>query len=272
MRNRISLIVLVMMMAMLCPNAVLQASGYYYRDLGVMDGISSLAWGINNNRQVVGWVRYPEGGAMDSQAFLWTLSAGMQPLGTLGGSYSFAYKISNNGVTVGESKTGLPDGIQTGYYKPLNQPMQKMPDLIPLPGSYSRAYSVNDSGQVVGFSNKVIGVIGEINVFGNQAVIWQNSTATPIDLGTFGGDHGTAFDINNSGVVVGQAEVTPGIADNRAFYWPGSGNIQDLGTLRADGNGLSTARGLNDLGDIVGSATNESNLEEAFIKLSGQDM
>ena len=142
--------------------------------------------------------------------------------------------------------------------------MQQMHDLIPIPGSYSRAYSINDSGQVVGFSNNDAGAI--------QAVIWQNFTATPIALGTFGGDHGTAYDINNSGAVVGQAEVTPGSTDNRAFYWPGSGNIQDLGTLRADGTGLSTARGLNDLGDIVGSATNESNLQEAFIKLSGQDM
>ena len=60
---------------------------------------------------------------------------------------------------------------------------------------------------------------------------------------------------------------TPGIADNRAFYWPGSGNIQDLGTLREDGDGLSTARGPNDLGDIVGSASNESNLEEHYNRI-----
>jgi probable HAF family extracellular repeat protein len=272
MRKRI-LLILVMMTAILCSNAVLQASDYYFRDLGVMDGISSMAWGINNNRQVVGWVNYAAGGPLDSQAFLWTLSGGMQPLGTLGGRYSWAYKISDNGTIVGESQTGalpgFPNGIGTGFYKPLSQAMQQMPHLIPIPNPpppwpYSRAYGVNDSGQVAGFSNNLDAAM--------QAVIWPNFTSTPTALGTFGGDHGVAFDINASGAVVGQAEVTPGSTDAHAFYWPGSGDIQDLGTLRADGAGISTARGLNDMGDIVGGATNEDNLREAFIKLSGGNM
>jgi probable HAF family extracellular repeat protein len=274
MSQRSLLFLLVMLTAVLCAGADLNASTYYYRDLGVMDGNASQAWGINNNRQIVGWVSYPSGGLYTAQAFIWTLANGMQPLGTLGGTYSWAYCINSLGAAVGESQTGpLPgfsNGIGAAYYKPLNQAMQQMLDLvsipaIPPPWPYSRAYGVNDAGQMVGFSNNDDAAM--------QPVIWQNSASAPIELGTFGGEHGIAFGINASGAVVGWTEVTPkNYNDTRAFYWPGAGPIQDLGTLRADNTGISVARSINDLHTVAGSATNESSLREAFIKLSGGSM
>lgn len=274
MSQRALLFLLVMLTAVFWAGTDLTASTYYYRDLGVMDGNSSQAWGINNNQQVVGWVSYPAGGPYAAQAFLWTLSTGMQPLGTLGGTYSWVYCINSLGAVVGESQTGLlpgfPTGIGAAYYKPLNQAMQQMPDLVPIPVEpppwpYSRAYGVNDAGQIVGFSNN--------DNAATQPVIWQNSASAPTALGTFGGEHGIALGINTSGAVVGWTEVTPGnYTDTRAFYWPGAGLIQDLGTLRADNTGIAAARSINDLNTIAGVATNEDSLREAFIKLSGGSM
>ena len=106
-----------------------------------------------------------------------------------------------------------------------------------------------------------------------QPVIWQNAASVPTALGTFGGEHGIAFGINASGSVVGWAEVTPeNYTDTRAFYWPGPGPIQDLGTLRADNTGIAVARSINDSNTIVGAATNETGLREAFIRVSGGNM
>jgi probable HAF family extracellular repeat protein len=274
MRQRSLMFLWVLLATVLWAGPGLSASVYYYRDLGVMDGNASQAWGINNNQQVVGWVSYPSGGPYTAQAFIWSLAAGMTPLGTLGGAYSWAYGINSNGAVVGESQTGalpgFPTGLGAAYYKPLHQPMQHMADLIPIPDEpppnpYTRAYAVNDAGQMVGFSNDDNAAF--------QPVIWQNSAATPTALGTFGGEHGMALSINTSGAVVGWTEVMPkNYTDTRAFYWPGTGPIQDLGTLRADNTGVAIARGINDLHTVVGVATNESNLREAFIKLFGESL
>lgn len=75
-------------------------------DLGTLGGEESWAYGLNNAGQVVGW------GELDSgiyHAFVWADDNGngltdpneMQDLGTLGGLFSSAYGISDQGVIVG---------------------------------------------------------------------------------------------------------------------------------------------------------------------------
>jgi probable HAF family extracellular repeat protein len=71
-------------------------------------------------------------------------------------------------------------------------------------------------------------------------------TLTP--LGTLGGGLSSAYAINASGLVVGQADVTDGTS--HAFRTDG-GPLQDLGTLGGDN---SAARALNSLGTVIGWA------------------
>lgn len=58
------------------------------------------------------------------------------------------------------------------------------------------------------------------------------ATATRIDLGTLGGTHSYATDINDLGTVVGWSENAAGIS--RAFRWTHAQGMTDLGTLPGD--------------------------------------
>jgi probable HAF family extracellular repeat protein len=74
-------------------------------------------------------------------------------------------------------------------------------------------------------------------------------------------DSSTGEAINNSGVVVGQADVLiNGVTQEHAFIYTG-GKMQDLNNLISANSGwmLTEATGINDTGQIVCNAYNPSN-------------
>ena len=75
---------------------------YTVTDLGTLGGNLSVAEGINNSGQVVGFSEDLSG---NEHAFLYSNGI-MTDLGTLGGNYSFASGINNSGQIVGYSVTG----------------------------------------------------------------------------------------------------------------------------------------------------------------------
>ncbi|HZK74725.1 MAG TPA: hypothetical protein VFD88_12060 [Clostridia bacterium] len=131
-----------------------QSDRYVFTDLGLLGGLDSQAWTLNDRGQVTGHAdTSPDSGTRGFHAFLWTPSApngttgSMIDLGTLpGGLNSTGNGINNSGVTVGES---LPPDMATSSAFLDNGTMV---DLGSFGGMYSAANGINDSWQVVGSS------------------------------------------------------------------------------------------------------------------------
>jgi probable HAF family extracellular repeat protein len=79
-----------------------------------------------------------------------------------------------------------------------------------------------------------------------SAVAAPLPTASIVNLGSLGGNHSSASDVNDLGQVVGSASTPSG--DYHAFLYQ-NGTMTDLGTL---GGTTSYASGINNSGQIVG--------------------
>jgi probable HAF family extracellular repeat protein len=155
-------------------------------------------------------------------------------LGTLGGSTSGAYCISENGTIAGFATTA------PGVKHPVLWIDGSIVDLGSPPGfPVGEAVGVNDSGQA--------SVTGEDNPQAYGGFLWEDGNWT--DLGVLAGrSECIPEDIDGDGRIVG-ACLTLGVADAAAFIWE-SGEMTDIGTL----SGTARAYGINELGQIVGFA------------------
>ncbi len=217
---------------------------------------NSRAFTVNDAGEVVGYSI--SAGAV--HATLWS-EFGATDLGTLGGLHSIAYTVNNLGQVVGYSNI---EGDVAQHATLWNG--TSTTDLGTLGGSFSSAISINDQGQIVGVATSASGA--------SYATLWNGTLAVALE--TLGGPQtflpsindnivgnkslqSFAWDINNSGQIVGYSNITDGLT-TRATLWNNTTPI-DLNTLltASDVNAgwvLVEATGINDKGSIVGTASN----------------
>lgn len=261
-------------------------SSYELIDLGTLGGTFSTSRAINDSGWVVGYSLLSDG---TQHAFLYD-GMSMQDLGTLGGTWSEARGINDSGWVAGSSRLS-GDTLRHAYL----YDGTTMHDLGTLGGDTSYGEDINDSGWVTGVSwvdpnidlaqhaflydsttMYDLGTLGGRNSFGYGMnnlgwVVGRSDTPEGVyhaflydgtsmqDLGSLGGSS-RAFDVNDSGWVIGDSYISYAGDGQHAFLYDGS-SMHDLGTL---GGTSSTARGINSAGCVVGSAGYEG-FSRAFL-------
>jgi len=165
-------------------------------------------------------------------------------LGTLGGSYSQAYALNDDGHVVGYSYIA---GNTTQHAFSWTQAGGLVDLGLPPGGTASFATAVNASGQVAGYFSGA----GIAHTF-----FWSQSVGL-IDLGTLGGAYSypaalSPNAMNDNGQVVGYSTTASGT--QHAFSWTQSGGMIDLGVPSFGSYSAATA--VNYFGQVVGNSGN----------------
>jgi len=192
-------------------------------------------------------------------------------LGTLGGTYSQTFYVTNKGVASGEA--ALADG---SWHAILYQGRFKR-DLGTLGGLNSSVFgSPNSTGQIVGQAETsdpdpngedFCGFFGSGAPFSGQecrGFLWQNGSMTP--LSTLGGSNSAASAINDYGQVAGNAETAKAdstcppydralgqyqVLEDKPVVWR-NGHIKELPTYGGDPDGYAIA--INNHGQVAGGS------------------
>ncbi len=256
---------------------------FTYVDLGTLGGPESVAMGMNDMGQVVGWSHISGCTAQGHpcrRAFLWDDGV-MTDLGILAGDEeSVARAINNAGLVVGTSESGVVSGSGTFHGFSWDGSMTSLADLGE---GQSFANDVNDSGLIVGYSTDPVllrdrvvswsaGVVSNVgepeghsynrgygvnesgalvgfawNLFSpNDSIRFDGSWKT---IGGVDGpfQNSEAFDLNDAGVVCGLQAFPSG--SWHACLWTTAG-AQDLGVLA--GHDTSELYSVNEAGLAVG--------------------
>jgi probable HAF family extracellular repeat protein len=224
------------------------ATWYTVKSLGTLPGdTTSIATGLNNRGDVVGWSSGPGG----YRGFVWTAVGGMQPLpGLPDRPRAFPRDINEQGDIVGTADAG---GVDLGHAVRWRGGVPQ--DLGTLPtGPYSAGWGINNLGDVVGESSTQV---NGVNV--RHAFLYTDAGGM-IDL-TPTDDSSIAHDINDAGQVTGYRTGSA----HRAFRWQ-AGSFQDLGVLPGMAHSFGFA--IEPGGAVAGSSKSASGNSEHIARFT----
>jgi probable HAF family extracellular repeat protein len=241
---------------------------YAYTDLGVLGGLDSYAWTLNDRGQVTGHAdTSPNSGPRGFHAFLWTPFTTNGTTGSMidlfetspADASSIGNGINDCGLVVGESLAADLSTSVAFIYKGSSF------DLGSFGGTDSAANGINGRGQVVGYSKKPNGI--------DQAFLWvpNHPGATKGHMYSLGkvpaSIGGVAYAINSGGTVTGFSLDT-GFIDH-AFVWRPFTRNGTSGRMTAlvepPGATHSSAAAINDSGVIVGEMGLPTGEDHAFV-------
>ena len=133
-------------------------------------------------------------------------------------------------------------------------------DLGTLGGTFGAGLGINDQGQVAGYTTDALSE--------TVAFSWEDGSIESAMDAFWIDEYSRAFDINNTGFIVGGAEVTFAVDRERAVYVnPLMSTVFNIHTAGISSEYSSRALGVNDLTDtptIVGYITDTSDTRHAF--------
>ncbi len=226
-------------------------------DLGVLSGSgSSYAMGINASDVIAGYSNFSGGAADKYHATRYSGGSWADIHPPYGGDTSRAEDINNASTIVGYGNTST-SGAHTVAWSRTSSGSYTDLGILPDPGwglgapEGSEAYSINTAGVISGASY----IQGGLGVKVYRAWIWESGFGLT-DLGDLGlgGKHSRALGINDSKVVVGEANTTFGDSARNAFIWDSTNGIQNLNDMIPGGSGwvLNQAYDINNNGYITG--------------------
>jgi probable HAF family extracellular repeat protein len=237
----------------------------------------SIARGVSRNgRVIVGNASVEINGRNASEAFIWTPSGGMRGMGHLGGDRpgSSANDISADGrVIVGGSTTS--DGSRAFRWTERDGmvPLEVLTDARPIGG----ARAVSPDGRWIAGASDAPYIDRDGNVrYNQQASLW-NSDGEITGLGwldDFDDRYSRAFDVSNTGTVIGVASGPTG--GEFGFIWTPDHGMRFLEDALREDYGfdfsdtgwwrLGTPTGISADGrTIVGTGGNADNRREAWV-------
>lgn len=231
-----------------------------WTDLGTLGGDESLATGINDAGQVVG---YSQTADQSTNAFLWTpggkdgvaTNPQMKNLGNLGSPACEAFSVNNSGQVTGYSSlSASPTSPQHAFLYSGG----KMSDV-----GTNFTFLVNSYGYGINALGHVVGIAFDANFTAPHAFFFDGTHAR--DLGLFGGQGSAAIDINDHDTIIGYVTDTNSL--DRGFSYVG-GTKTDLGTLGGD---FSYPLSINNSNAIVGGSYVDTNdtIYHAFLWSKG---